>query len=142
MGKTWILNEIAEREYAKKAYIYCRKNELARRTFTQDFDTDRILMNLRVLSGVDITSGDTLIILDEVQDIPEAIESLKYFCENAPGYHIAVAGSLLCISIHAGVSYPVGKVQEINIYLMSFEEFLLAKDETECIRFSRLATST
>ena len=131
VGKTWILNEIAEREYAKKAYIYCRKNELARRTFTQDFDTDRILMSLRVLSGVDITPGDTLIILDEVQDIPEALESLKYFCENAPDYHIAVAGSLLGISMHAGVSYPVGKVQEINIYPMSFEEFLLAKGETE-----------
>ena len=131
VGKTWILNEIAEREYVKKAYIYCRKNELARRVFTQDFDTDRILMSLRVLSGVDITPGDTLIILDEVQDIPEAIESLKYFCENAPDYHIAVAGSLLGISMHAGVSYPVGKVQEINIYPMSFEEFLLAKGETE-----------
>ena len=131
VGKTWILNEFADREYAKKAYISCRKNDLARKTFTQDFDIERILMNLRVISGVDITPGDTLIILDEVQDIPEAIESLKYFCEDAPEYHVAVAGSLLGISIHAGVSYPVGKVQEINIFPMNFEEFLLAKGETE-----------
>lgn len=131
VGKTWLLREFAHREYAKEAYIYCRKNEAARRIFAQDFDTERILMNLRALSGVDITSGDTLIILDEVQDIPEAIESLKYFYESLPEYHIAVAGSLLGISMHADISFPVGKVDEINLYPMSFEEFLLAKGETE-----------
>ena len=118
VGKTWILREFAHKEYAKEAYIYCRKNEIARKIFTQDFDTDRILMSLRALSSVDITPGDTLIILDEVQDIPEAIESLKYFNENIPEYHIAVAGSLLGISMHSGVSYPVGKVDEINLYPM------------------------
>lgn len=131
VGKTWLLREFAHREYAKEAYIYCRKNEAARRIFAQDSDTERILMNLRALSGVDITSDDTLIILDEVQDIPEAIESLKYFYESLPEYHIAVAGSLLGISMHADISFPVGKVDEINLYPMSFEEFLLAKGETE-----------
>lgn len=131
VGKTWLLREFAHREYAKEAYIYCRKNEAAHRIFTQDFDTERILMGLRALSGIDITPGDTLIILDEVQDIPEAIESLKYFYENLPEYHIAVAGSLLGISMHANVSFPVGKVDEINLYPMSFEEFLLAKGESE-----------
>lgn len=131
VGKTWILREFAHREYAKEAYIYCRKNEIAHRIFTQDFDTDRILMSLRALSGVDITPGDTLIILDEVQDIPEAIESLKYFYENIPEYHIAVAGSLLGITMHSEVSFPVGKVDEINLFPMNFEEFLLAKGETE-----------
>ena len=88
-------------------------------------------MSLRALSGVDITPGDTLIILDEVQDIPEAIESLKYFYENIPEYHIAVAGSLLGITMHSEVSFPVGKVDEINLFPMNFEEFLLAKGETE-----------
>ena len=131
VGKTWLLREFAYREYAKEAYIYCRKNEAARRIFTQDFDTERILMSLRALSGTDITPGDTLIILDEVQDIPEAIESLKYFYENIPEYHIAVAGSLLGISMHTNVSFPVGKVDEINLYPMSFEEFLVAKGESE-----------
>lgn len=131
VGKTWLLREFARREYAKEAYIYCRKNEAARRIFTQDFDTERILMSLRALSGTDITPGDTLIILDEVQDIPEAIESLKYFYENLPEYHIAVAGSLLGISMHTNVSFPVGKVDEINLYPMNFEEFLLAKGELE-----------
>lgn len=131
VGKTWLLHELAQREYAKEAYVYCRKNEIARRIFTQDFDTERILLSLRALTGVDITPGDTLIILDEVQDIPEAIESLKYFYENAPQYHIVVAGSLLGITMHSGVSFPVGKVDELNIYPMSFEEFLLAKGEQE-----------
>ena len=134
VGKTWILNEFADREYAKKAYIYCRKNELARQVFSQDFDTKRIIRSLCVLSGVDITPNDTLIILDEVQDIPEVIESLKYFYEETPEYHIAAAGSLLGISMHQGVSFPVGKVDEINIYPMSFEEFLLAKGENAAFK--------
>lgn len=131
VGKTWALHEFAKRNYAKEAYIICRKNELAKQIFQTDFNVNRILMALRALTGVDITPGDTLIILDEIQEIPEAIESLKYFCENAPQYHIAVAGSLLGISLHKDISYPVGKVNEINVYPMNFEEFLLAKKETE-----------
>lgn len=131
VGKTWVLREFAKREYKKEAYVICRKNEYARSIFTKDFDVERILRGLRAITSVDITPDDTLIILDEVQDIPEAIEALKYFCEQATQYHIAVAGSLLGISLHANVSYPVGKVDEINIYPMSFEEFLLAKGEKE-----------
>ncbi len=131
VGKTWLLREFARRMYAKEAYFVCRKNQLLTNVFKQDFDTGRILRALRAMSGVDITPGDTLIILDEVQDIPEAIEALKYFCEEVPEYHIAVAGSLLGISIHENVSYPVGKVNEINVCPMSFEEFLLAKGEME-----------
>ena len=124
VGKTWLLREFARTEYAKEAYIICRKNDIVRQIFTQDF----------ALSGVDITPGDTLIVLDEVQDVPEVLEALKYFCEEAPEYHIAVAGSLLGISLHNGVSYPVGKVNEINVYPMNFEEFVLAKGETEVFK--------
>ena len=134
VGKTWLLREFAKREYAKEAYVTCRKNHLAKQIFTQDFDAKRILRALSALTGVDISPGDTLIILDEVQDIPEAIESLKYFCEEAPEYHIAVAGSLLGISLHKDVSFPVGKIDEINIYPMNFPEFLLAKGEHEMCR--------
>jgi len=134
VGKTWLLREFARREYAKEAYIVCRKNDLVRQIFTQDFNVERILRALRAISGVDITPGDTLIILDEVQDIPEALEALKYFCENAPEYHIAVAGSLLGISLHSNVSYPVGKVNTLNVYPMIFEEFLLAKGEIEAYK--------
>ena len=134
VGKTWLLREFARTEYTKEAYIVCRKNDIIRQIFTQDFDVNRILRALRALSGVDITPGDTLIVLDEVQDVPEVLEALKYFCEEAPEYHIAVAGSLLGISLHNGVSYPVGKVNEIYVYPMNFEEFVLAKGESEVFK--------
>lgn len=131
VGKTWLLKEFAKREYAKMAYVVCRKNPVVKEIFSVDFNVDRILRALRALSGVDITPGDTLIILDEVQDVPEALEALKYFREDAPEYHIAVAGSLLGLSIHVGTSYPVGQVNTINVYPMNFEEFLLAKGEEQ-----------
>lgn len=134
VGKTWLLHEFARREYEKEAYVVCRKNEMARQLFTQDFNVERILRGLRAMTGVDITPGDTLIILDEIQDIPEALEALKYFKEEAPEYHIAVAGSLLGISLHKDVSYPVGKVNVIHVYPMNFEEFLLAHGEGEACR--------
>ncbi len=131
VGKTWLLKEFAQREYAKMAYVVCRKNPMVKEIFSADFNIERILRALRALTGVDITPGNTLIILDEVQDVPEALEALKYFREDAPDYHIAVAGSLLGLSIHAGTSYPVGQVNTINIYPMNFEEFLLAKGEKQ-----------
>lgn len=107
--------------------------------FSLDFDTDRILRALRALSGVDITPGDTLIVLDEVQEIPEAIESLKYFCEEAPEYHIAVAGSLLGISLHKDISYPVGKIEvkaESNVRANSLSNLLKQNPELHAIRYS------
>ena len=134
VGKTWLLKEFAQREYLKTAYIMCRRNHLAKEIFSKDFDIDRILRALRALTGVDITPDDTLIILDEVQDIPEAIEALKYFHEDAPNYHIAVAGSLLGLAIHKDVSYPVGQVNTINVLPMNFREFLLAKGENEMVK--------
>lgn len=134
VGKTWLLHEFAELEYKKEAYVVCRKNDLVRQLFSRDFNVDRILRGLRAITSVDITPGDTLIILDEIQDVPEALEALKYFKEEAPEYHIAVAGSLLGISLHQGVSYPVGKVNVINIYPMNFEEFLVAKGEKEACK--------
>ena len=134
VGKTWLLREFARTEYKKEAYVICRKNDLARQLFRQDFNIDRILRGLRALTSTDITPGDTLIILDEVQDIPEALEALKYFKEEAPDYHIAVAGSLLGISLHEDVSYPVGKVNVLNLYPMNFEEFLIAKGEEEACK--------
>ena len=134
VGKTWAIREFARREYAKEAYIICRKNDLVEEVFKKDIDIDRIIRSLRAISGVDISPADTLIILDEVQEIPEAIESLKYFCENAPEYHIAVAGSMLGISLHAGVSFPVGKVNVIDVYPMNFEEFLMALGENEAYK--------
>lgn len=134
VGKTWLLHEFARREYKKEAYVVCRKNDMAKQIFSQDFNIERIIRALSALTSVDITRHDTLIILDEVQEIPEAIESLKYFCEQAPEYHVAVAGSMLGIAMHNGISYPVGKVDTLNIHPMNFEEFLLAKGETEAYK--------
>lgn len=131
VGKTWLLNEFGNREYAQLAYVNCRYNALARQIFEQDFDVSRIIRGLRALTKVNISPSDTLIVLDEVQDIPQAIESLKYFCEDAPDYHVAVAGSLLGISLHTQVAFPVGKVNMIDLFPMSYEEFLLARGEHE-----------
>lgn len=131
VGKTWLLKAFAQQEYAKMAYVVCRKNPVVKEIFSIDFNIDRILRALRAMTGVDISPGDTLIILDEIQDVPEALEALKYFREEAPDYHIAVAGSLLGLSMHAGTSYPVGQVNTIDVYPMNFEEFLLAKGEDQ-----------
>lgn len=131
VGKTWLLKEFAQREYAKMAYVVCRKNPIVKEIFAVDFNVERILRALSALAGVDITPNDTILILDEVQDVPEALEALKYFREDAPDYHVAVAGSLLGLSIHGGTSYPVGQVNMVNVYPMNFEEFLLAKGENQ-----------
>lgn len=97
--------------------------------FQMDFDVQRIIMNLNIESGVTITPGDTLVILDEIQDTPRVLESLKYFCEEAPEYHVVAAGSLLGVAIHEIVSYPVGKVDILDLYPLNFREFLCAMDE-------------
>ena len=97
--------------------------------FQMDFDIKRIIMNLNIESGVTITPGNTLIILDEIQDTPKVLESLKYFCEDAQEYHVIAAGSLLGVAIHEGVSYPVGKVDMLDLYPLNFREFLCAMGE-------------
>ena len=127
VGKTWLLHEFAKLEYKKEAYVVCRKNNLARQLFSQDFNVDRILRGLRAMTSVDITPGDTLIILDEIQSCERAVTSLKYFCEEAPDYHIAAAGSLLGVAINRNqTSFPVGKVNVLRLFPLDFEEFLTA----------------
>ena len=129
VGKTWLLKEFGRREYQNMAYINCDHNEQMQSILSEGFDMPRILRNLSALTNVDIQPGKTLIILDEVQSVVGGIPSLKYFCENAPQYHVAVAGSLLGIQLHRGESFPVGKVQMMTLYPMSFGEYLLAKGE-------------
>ena len=125
VGKTWLLREFGDNEYSNVAYINC--DEVGKmKTIFSDFDTERLIRSFSVLSGQTIKPGETLIILDEIQVVPIAITSLKYFCENAPEYHLAVAGSLLGIGLHEGTGFPVGKIDEINLYPLSFKEFLLA----------------
>ena len=131
VGKTWLLNEFAKREYKKKVMFSLDRHEKAREVFVNDGSVEQLLRALSALSNVDITPNDTLIILDEIQECPQALTALKYFCEDAPDIHIAVAGSLLGISLHKQSSFPVGKVDIIRLYPMNFEEFLRAVGRTQ-----------
>lgn len=133
VGKTWIMKEFGKNEYAKVAYISFYNNDRMNTVFDMDFDVDRIIMNLNIESGVTITPNDTLIILDEIQNAPKALESLKYFCEDANEYHVIAAGSLLGVAVHENVSFPVGKVDMLDLYPFSFREFLLAMDEKNLV---------
>ena len=125
VGKTWLLKVFGSKEYESVAYINCDEDESIKRAFT-DFDTERLVRVFSAISGVAVKPVHTLIILDEIQEVPMGLTALKYFCENAPEYHIAVAGSLLGIGLHHGTGFPVGKVDEINLYPLSFKEFLMA----------------
>ena len=129
VGKTWLMKEFGKKYYKKVAYVSFYNNERMKSVFDMDFDINRIIMNLNIESGVSITPEDTLIILDEIQEAPKVLESLKYFCEDAPEYHVVTAGSLLGVAIHQGVSYPVGKVDLLDLYPLSFREFLCAVDQ-------------
>ncbi len=129
VGKTYILKEFGHNEYRNMVYINCHKNPFMASLFEQDFNMERILRGLSAYSGQDIIPGETLIFIDEVQDAPHCLESLKYFCEDANEQHIVVAGSLLGIIDHKDESYPVGKINTLHLYPMSFEEFLWANGE-------------
>ena len=124
VGKTWLLKEFGRTHFDKMAYVSLDNDEIARSFFERDFDTERMLDDLSLHTGVQITPNDTLIVLDEIQACPLAITSLKYFCENAREYAVAAAGSLLGLSAHEGSGYPVGKVNTLDLYPLSFREFL------------------
>ena len=129
VGKTWLMKEFGKTYYEKTAYISFYNNQRMQAVFDTDFDIKRIIMNLNIESGVTITPENTLIVLDEIQNAPKALESLKYFCEEAPEYHVIAAGSLLGVALHEGISYPVGKVDLLDLYPFNFREFLCAMDE-------------
>ena len=127
MGKTYILKEFGKNEYDNMVYINCDNNAFMRTLFEQDYNMERILRAISAYSFQSIVPGKTLIFIDEIQESPKALTSLKYFCEDAHEQHVVVAGSLLGISNRAGESYPVGKVDILRLYPLSFEEFLWAK---------------
>ena len=125
-GKTYILKAFGQENYTDTAYFNFEETKSLNSLFEQDFDVKRILFELGLFLGRTITPGDTLIVLDEIQECPQAITALKYFCENAPEYHVVCAGSLLGLAIHKDQSFPVGKVDIRTLYPMSFYEFLAA----------------
>jgi len=125
-GKTWLLKEFGRRFYQNTAYFNFDEQPELRQFFETTKDVQRILENLTFVHGSPIKSETTLIIFDEIQECNAALNSLKYFHENAPRYHIACAGSLLGIALSKPASFPVGKVDFLPVYPMSFSEFLLA----------------
>ena len=126
VGKTWLMKEFGEQAYADTVYINFDSNSRMADLFSADLDTDRLIMGLELYAGRKINPDNTLLIFDEVQEVPRALASLKYFYENAPQYHIVCAGSLLGIALHQGTSFPVGKVDFLKLYPLSFSEFLMA----------------
>lgn len=129
VGKTWLMQEFGKRYYEQVAYINFDIDEKSREIFNTDYDTNRMIMDIGLATKIKINPANTLIILDEIQECPRALTSLKYFRENAPQYDIIVAGSLLGVACHEGTGFPVGKVSFMNLYPLSFKEFLLAMDE-------------
>lgn len=126
VGKTWLMKEFGKQEYADTVYINFDSNSTMAELFAHDLNTDRLIMGLELYAGHKIDPENSLLIFDEVQEVPRALTSLKYFYENAPQYHIVCAGSLLGIALHHGTSFPVGKVDFLKLYPLSFKEFLMA----------------
>ncbi len=126
VGKTWLLMEFGKREYNQTVMFSLDRDKEACSIFEHGGSAHELLKKLSALAAIDITPGDTLLILDEIQNCPYALTALKYFCEDAPEFHIAVAGSLLGISVHGNSSFPVGKVDMMRLYPMNFNEFLCA----------------
>ena len=138
VGKTWLMKEFGRSAYRDMIYINFDSNSRMAELFASDLNTDRLIMGIELYAGKKIDPDSTLLIFDEVQEVPRALSSLKYFYENAPQYHIICAGSLLGIALHEGTSFPVGKVDFLELYPLSFREFLMA---VTGIQFAKLLDS-
>ena len=134
VGKTWLMKEFGATEFEDIAYINFDSNSQMRELFAGDLAVERIITGLELYVGKKINAEKTLLIFDEVQEVPRALSALKYFCEDAPEYHIVCAGSLLGIALHEGTSFPVGKVEFMKLYPLSFKEFLLATGKERFVR--------
>ncbi|MDP0256066.1 ATP-binding protein [Glaesserella parasuis] len=138
IGKTWAMKHFGEQSFEQVAYINFDNNPRMKTLFSGDYDINRLILGLKIESGVDIQAHNTLIIFDEVQEVPQALSSLKYFYENAPEFYIVSAGSLLGMSLHHQVSFPVGKVDFLPLYPMDFHEFLLAVGKQDLVELLNL----
>ena len=139
VGKTWLMKEFGKTCFEKTAYVNFDSNPRMQQLFEGEIDVERVILAISAETGVSINCTDTLLIFDEVQEVPKALGSLKYFCENAPEYAIVAAGSLLGVAMHKGTSFPVGKVDFMDLYPLSFQEFLCALGEE---RFVTMLQST
>lgn len=137
VGKTYILKEFGEHEFDNMVYINCYKNDVMVRLFEGDADVDRLLLGMAAFARQTIVPGKTLLFLDEIQEIPPVLSSLKYFCEDKPELHVVVAGSLLGVMNMKGESFPVGKVDIMHLRPMTYEEFLLAVGEEPLLQLLR-----
>ena len=138
VGKTWAMKHFGEQSFEQVAYINFDNNSRMKTLFSGDYDINRLILGLKIESGVDIQAHNTLIIFDEVQEVPQALSSLKYFYENAPEFYIVSAGSLLGVSLHHQVSFPVGKVGFLPLYPMDFHEFLRAMGKQDLVELLNL----
>ena len=129
VGKTWIMKEFGRQYFKDAIYINFDNNERMKQVLSMDMNVKRIISALKIEAGRQIEPEETLLIFDEIQEVPEALAALKYFYEEAPEYHIVAAGSLLGVGLHSGTSFPVGKVDFLNLYPLTFEEYLLAIGE-------------
>lgn len=134
VGKTWAMKHFGEQSFEQVAYINFDNNPRMKTLFSGDYNINRLILGLKIESGVDIQAHNTLIIFDEVQEVPQALSSLKYFYENAPEFYIVSAGSLLGVSLHHQVSFPVGKVDFLPLYPMDFREFLTALGQPDLVQ--------
>ena len=133
VGKTWLMKEFGRIHYQQTVYVNLEQNKRLNSIFTDDFSIGRIIIALQAESGLTIEAENTLLIFDEIQAIPEAITALKYFNENASEYHVVAAGSLLGVALHAHISFPVGKVDFMDLYPFSFGEFLHANGQSALV---------
>lgn len=133
VGKTWVMKEFGRRYFKSVAYINFDNNSAMKAAFETDFDIKRLLLAIGAQTGISVKPDETLIIFDEVQEVPRALSSLKYFCENAPEYAVIAAGSQMGVALHNGTSFPVGKVDLMTLYPFSFIEFLLACESEQLV---------
>lgn len=138
VGKTWLMKEFGAAEYENVVYINFDNNERMKNLFEGSLDVGRLIIGIELYAGHKIDAENTLLIFDEVQEVPKALTALKYFDEDAPQYHIICAGSLLGVALHQGTSFPVGKVEFLDLYPLSFFEFMMAMGKGQFVELLKM----
>lgn len=135
VGKTWAMQELGRQCFHSVAYVNCDEEPMAKSLFSDDYDMDRIMLAIQAITGIKVEPGKTLLILDELQEAPRGLHSLKYLAERMPELHVVAAGSLLGITLAQGQSFPVGKVDMLHVHPMDFDEFLMANGQEGLLNY-------